>query len=442
MSFLKILAILNVFVFLGIMLFSKMEKNKAFILFILISFPLQHILLFSDFHSFEVTVFTFYFLFYKRKKVKNNETIAYGFLLAFLALIIFVGFIFSTVDIDTENFTKFISIFPIFIFGKILIDECISDSSFLDSILKCFRFMLGFALCFLFLQMTFGLNVSLSKTLNPNVIIRNSIRYPGIFSDPQQFSQFLGACSFLCLIKFDDQKLPKINFVLFGLSVISILAAGGRAGLLGWILGLLFLLFFSKPKYKIAIILSAAVIFIIALNFQDKLSIFNRGSDLNETYDFRASIWADAVDIFVNNPYWGVGLGNYGKYVFLHYPDQIWVINNEISSFDQPESGYLLFLTELGALGFATIFIFILFPIIQTFYYYLKTKDLNFILMISSIMCWLIGFYSTYSLGDVRIKILVGSIISFMIAYRTVLNSQEEANEEANEIDNLQNLQN
>ncbi len=430
MSFLKILAFLNVFIFLSIMLFSKMEKNKAFILFVLISFPFQHILLISDFHVFEVIVFVFYFIFYKRQKVKNNETIAYGFLLAFLVLVVIVGFIFSTVDIDTENLNKFVSIFPIFIFSKILIDECISDPAFLVSILNCFRFMLGFALFFLFLQMSLGLNVSLAKTLNPNVIIKNSIRYPGIFSDPQQFSQFLGACSFLCLIKFDDQKLPKINFVLFGLSVISILAAGGRAGLMGWVLGLLFLLFFSKPKYKIAIILTAVVIFIIAINFQDKLSIFNRGSDLNETYDFRASIWADAIDIFVNNPYWGVGLGNYGKYVFLHYPDQIWVINNEISSFDQPESGYLLFLTELGAVGFATIFIFIFFPIIQSFYYYLKTKDLNFILMISSIMCWLIGFYSTYSLGDVRIKILVGTIISFMIAYRTIWNLNEQADVE------------
>ena len=425
MSFLKILAFLNVFVFLGIMLFGKMERNKAFILFILLTFPLQHILLFAELHTFEVIVFGFYFIFYKRSGLKNNETISYGYLLTFLSLVVIIGFVFSTVGIDSENLIKFITIFPIFMYGKIFIDECISDPTFLASILKCFRFMLGFALFFLFLQMIFGLKVSLVKTLNPNVIITNSIRYPGIFSDPQQFSQFLGACSFLCLIKFDDQKIPKINLLLFFLSVISIMAAGGRAGLMGWILGLLFVLFFSKPKYKIAILLSAVAIFFVALNFQDKLSIFNRGSDLNETYDFRAGIWEDAIEIFQNNLYWGIGLGNYGKYVFLHYPDQIWMINNEISSFDQPESGYLLILTEMGALGFISMFAFVLVPIIQSFYYYLKTKDLNFILMISSILCWLIGFYSTYSLGDVRIKILVGSIIALMIVYRTLKKSTE-----------------
>jgi len=434
MSFLKVLAFLNVFVFFGIMLFGKMERNKSFILFILLTYPFQHILLFADLHSFDVIVFTFYFIFYKRRGLKNNETIAYGYLLAFLSLVIIVGFVLSTVGIDKENFIKFITIFTIFIYAKIFIDECISDTTFLESILKCFRFMLGFAICFLLLQMAFGLKVTLVKTLNPNVIITNSIRYPSIFSDPQQFSQFLGACSFLCLIKFDDQKLPKINLLLFGLSVISIMAAGGRAGLMGWVIGLLFLLFFSKPKYKIAIILAAAVIFFVALNFQDKLSIFNRGSDLNETYDFRAGIWEDAIEIFQNNLFWGIGLGNYGKYVFLHYPDQVWVINNEISSFDQPESGYLLILTEIGALGFASIFTFVIFPIVQTFYYYLKTKDLNFILMISSILCWLIGFYSTYSFGDVRIKILVGSIIALMIVYRTILKStvQTELEEDIN----------
>jgi len=434
MSFLKILAFLNVFVFLGIMLFGKMERNKAFILFILLTYPLQHILLFAELHTFDVIVFIFYFIFYKRKKVKNNETIAYGFLLVFLTVVLILGFVFSSVGIDIENFIKLIIIFPIFIYGKIFIDECISDPTFLVSILKCFRFILGFALCFLFLQMAFGLKVSLVKTFNANVIIKNNIRYPGIFSDPQQFSQFLGACSFLCLIKFDDQKLPKINLLFFILSVISIMAAGGRAGLMGWILGLLFLLFFSKPKFKIAIILSALFIFFIALNFQDKLSIFNRGNDLNETYDFRAGIWADAIEIFQNNLYWGIGLGNYGKYVFLHYPDQVWIIENEICAFDQPESGYLLILTEMGALGFIATFIFVLIPIIQSFYYYLKTKDLNFILMISSILCWLIGFYSTYSLGDVRIKILVGSIIALMIVYRTLKKSTEatEIEEEIN----------
>jgi predicted membrane protein len=82
----------------------------------------------------------------------------------------------------------------------------------------------------------------------------------------------------------------------------------------------------------------------------------------------------------------------------------------------------------MGALGFISMFAFVLVPIIQSFYYYLKTKDLNFILMISSIMCWLIGFYSTYSLGDVRIKILVGSIIALMIVYRN-LNKSTEATE-------------
>ena len=66
MSFLKILAFLNVFVFLGIMLFGKIERNKAFILFILLTYPLQHILLFADLHTFEVIVFGFYFIFYKK----------------------------------------------------------------------------------------------------------------------------------------------------------------------------------------------------------------------------------------------------------------------------------------------------------------------------------------------------------------------------------------
>jgi O-antigen ligase len=131
----------------------------------------------------------------------------------------------------------------------------------------------------------------------------------------------------------------------------------------------------------------------------------------------------------MDHPFFGIGIGNYAPYVFLHYPDQLLLINNEIVSFDQPESGYLLFLTELGGLGFLCIMLFALLPIMRSFFFYFRSHNLQYILLISAICCWLIGFYSTYSLGDVRIMILVGTILSLM----TVLRIHEKAQIEHSE---------
>jgi O-antigen ligase len=94
------------------------------------------------------------------------------------------------------------------------------------------------------------------------------------------------------------------------------------------------------------------------------------------------------------------------------------VINNELVAFDHPESGYLLYLTETGGIGFLCIMLLILFPLIKSLITFFEFRDINHILFISAILCWIVGFYSTDSLGDVRMKIWVLMIFAIMISYR------------------------
>jgi hypothetical protein len=96
-------------------------------------------------------------------------------------------------------------------------------------------------------------------------------------------------------------------------------------------------------------------------------------------------------------------------------PDQFWLVENEFIYFDHPESGYLKFLTELGATGFVCIFLFVLLPMFNAFLVYLRTKDSSIILLISAVLSWMTGFYSTYSFGDVRLKILIITILCLLI---------------------------
>ena len=142
-------------------------------------------------------------------------------------------------------------------------------------------------------------------------------------------------------------------------------------------------------------------------------------ADLTESYEFRYAIWQDAFAIFLEHPFFGIGLGNYANYVSLHNPDQYWISDNEVTLYDHPESGYLKLLTEFGLIGFLVAMFFIVKPIHAGIVTYLKTKDLSLVVLVSALFTWMVGFYTVYSLGDIRIKLLIVSILCMLIVTST-----------------------
>jgi O-antigen ligase len=287
---------------------------------------------------------------------------------------------------------------------------------FFYEIIRCLKITLVVSFVFLCLQFVLGVQFSLSASQNPNIIISDGIRYPSFLSDPQVYSQYLAAMSFICLIKDKEgNNLKLINYVLAVLCLLAIFTAGGRAGMLGWAVGMSLMVLFSNANYRITVLVTCGILYLVAMNFGDSFAIFKRGGDMSETYDFRHGIWEDAYQIFLGQPFFGIGIGNYAKYVSVHNPDQFWLVENEFIYFDHPESGYLKFLTELGATGFVCIFLFVLLPMFNAFLVYLRTKDSSIILLISAVLSWMTGFYSTYSFGDVRLKILIITILCLLI---------------------------
>jgi O-antigen ligase len=128
------------------------------------------------------------------------------------------------------------------------------------------------------------------------------------------------------------------------------------------------------------------------------------------------SIWSSAYDIYLKHPVLGIGVGNYANYVSVYNPDQFWIANNEIITYDHPESGYLKILIEFGTIGFCSILLIILYPIITGFFKYLKTKNTLLLFFVCAIISWMVGFYSVYSLGDIRIMLLITMIICMLIS--------------------------
>ena len=203
---------------------------------------------------------------------------------------------------------------------------------------------------------------------------------------------------------------------------------GGRAGLGGWLIGFFVFLVFANAKYRVQLLFSVLIVGAIIFLYQDQIPIFKRAG-LEESYLFRQSIWQDAFKIHQDNPFIGIGAGNYANYVSIHNPDQFWIHENEITYYDHPESGYLKILVEHGKIGFLLLFTMVLITVYWSFVSFGITKNTDQILFIAALLSWLIGFYTVYSLGDVRIRILVASIMALLVSEsnRTIHNIKMEA---------------
>jgi O-antigen ligase len=174
-------------------------------------------------------------------------------------------------------------------------------------------------------------------------------------------------------------------------------------------------LIFGVGRYRKILLISLVFISSIAIGFSSKFSIFQREA-FDESYNFRMAIWSSAYDIFKDHPILGIGIGNYANYVAINKPDQFWIAENEIVIYDHPESGYLKLLIEFGLIGFCAFLLIILFPIIKGFFKYLKSRNMVILFFICSLISWMVGFYSVYSLGDIRVSLLITLIICMLIS--------------------------
>ena len=416
-----LIAFTVVFGFVGYMLFTKEKTNLAYVKYMLYAYPFLGIDLLPSLFSisiFDFLTIIFLFFLYKRYAAKKSTSTLYITLFISFILLLFTG-VYLSEEVTRETGTALLQLFSITTFIVILYQVLIFETNAKSEILNGLRYVLLFSFVFLLLQYIIGPGFSFAKSVNINVAGGVAIRYPSFFQDPQKYAQFLSVLSFLVLVprQHDKNSSKKLSILLAILSICALLLTGGRAGLGGWLVGIILLAFFANPIYRGQLIFVLVALGGFAYVFQDQLPIFKR-ADLESSYVFRQMIWNEAVAIHKNHPWFGIGIGNYANYVSLHNPDQFWINNNEITFYDHPESGYLKLLVEFGLPAFILLLFMILYTLYQSIYVYILTKNIESILYSAAIVSWLIGFYTVYSLGDIRIKllivlVLVLSVVSF-----------------------------
>ena len=411
--------------FFAYMLFTKSDTNKAYIKYMLFAFPFLGIDLMPSvisFNLFDFLTIAFLIFFYQTKDYSFRTNSIYNYLFLLFIINLLLGLIFAEEN-TKDTATSVIQVFSLFIFIRIFALELINSSEFKNEILLLLRGLLIFSFIFLVCQFVFGPTFSFAKSENINVAGGVSIRYPSFFQDPQKYAQFLAALSFMMFMRLnknkDSNQLSGVYLAV--LSILSLLLTGGRAGLGGWLVGIFLILFLGPAKFKGQIVFAALLIGLCTFYFQEQIPIFKRAG-IEESYLFRQSIWKEAIEIFEEHPFFGIGIGNYANYVSLHYPNQFWIHDNEITFYDHPESGYLKILVEQGIFGFSLLFILILYPVYRSIIDYKKTNNFENLNLVAAILSWLIGFYTVYSLGDVRIKILISTILVLIVgdSYKSI----------------------
>lgn len=267
------------------------------------------------------------------------------------------------------------------------------------------KFPIGYVLLFGAIQIFVDPEFNLFYSIR--LITDDYFRFTNCFRD----SQFAGCgIAMLSIITYNEYSMSRKKNLLFVFLILLYLGllTGSKCFVLGVIAGFgLNFLFYHREIRSVFIVLSIVVIALLTFKWWIELPIFQRLNNISDSLNIRQKMyWTAAVDIFKENPWVGIGTGNFQYYVenmklfdLVHYHngDYIWA--------SQPESGFLLWLDELGV--FSILYVMVIVKILL-----LKGDSLC---NISLILIWIIGFISVYNLSSYMMVFLLMLFSSYIV---------------------------
>tara|TARA_B110000027_G_scaffold9808_1_gene8599 strand:- start:1881 stop:4163 length:2283 start_codon:yes stop_codon:yes gene_type:complete len=222
-------------------------------------------------------------------------------------------------------------------------------------------------------------------------------------------NQNVGAFSLLIkvpIILFLYQKAKKIKVkfflgLLFSIIAFDILIISSRAAIIGLIFTVATVFIYeilktkdSDFKFKLSVIFSPLLVLIFFLQsylYQENKDLIgsNRITSYNDTsVNDRIDFFNAAIDLFIQNPFTGIGIGNY-KILSLNE------VKDGIINYTAPyhtHNDLLQMASEIGLFGFLSFFIIIFSPIFFLLKEFLNKRDLNeitpFLLLAFIIYFW------------------------------------------------------
>lgn len=183
---------------------------------------------------------------------------------------------------------------------------------------------------------------------------------------------------------------------------------GSKSFFIGFFIG--FILIFLSNKLsasKFGFLVVIAFIIAFTENYWEQLPVFQRFVNFDESYSYRQDVfWMQGIQIFLDNWLGGIGTGNFQLYIEeKQIPLIHWHGGDNIYA-TQPESGYLLWLDELGI--FSIIYILLLSNILK--------KKGNALCNVMLVTPWMISFISVYNLESRHMVFVLFMILAFIFS--------------------------
>ncbi|MEK7452794.1 MAG: O-antigen ligase family protein [Patescibacteria group bacterium] len=397
--------------------------------------------------SFIFIFFIFYVLYnnipVSLNKFKNKQVL---FFIAFFLFTLMSSFWAINPVWSIRKFLFFATLFPIYFLIIFFINskEKLNKASkffilggFLASLIGIFQFLSQFIFkldsiynfwtynvaMFIYGQ-NFGSVVVQNQSWFVNIGGKDYFRAISLFPDPHTFALYLGILiPFTIGFFFYNNRKKKFFYILSILvMLLALLFTFSRGAYFGLILSLIFIIglyfFYFKIKLnKKFFLFTPVVVVMLLLSFSN--SVFGERfsssfslSDISNTG--RIQIWKTSIDIFLDNPIFGVGLGNLP--IFF---DPTTSVKSPINA----HNTYLDILSELGLIGFLLFIGFFIYSFIFLSY---KKDHFNFLRfgIIWSLVWFLIHSFFETSIFSLQVFTSLCFVLALSLILKDKINGQ------------------
>jgi hypothetical protein len=239
-----------------------------------------------------------------------------------------------------------------------------------------------------------------------NSVWHKEVRVSSCLREPQTAGiaiAMLFMLSWNYLLSTKNNTMVVICLLLFGIGCFT----GTKTFFLGTGAAMVMSVFWVRHKSKLLIaVCMLTILAIICFNYWIDFPIFERLFEMEQSLNFRQEVyWAYAVEIFNDNWLTGIGPGNFQDYVESAKIPLTHFVEGEYVYASQPESGYLLWLDELGIMAVVWLLMIV----------YVCTRRGNHIINISLLIPWMVGFVSVYNFISMHIVFLAFLVAAIMV---------------------------
>jgi putative inorganic carbon (HCO3(-)) transporter len=221
------------------------------------------------------------------------------------------------------------------------------------------------------------------KFLNPGFLALGKMQIYSTLGNPNYVASFLIACITVNLYLISSSKgfCKKTTFFLtLCIQSLCLFLTCSKTGYFAFLLALFIFMYLYFAKYiskntKKYMGIAFCILFLIASLFIIKLNILHKILNLH-TVKGRIFIWLTSLWMYKDNPFLGIGLGNYGVH-HIFYQEKLFSTGHfsqfsENASFtSHAHNEFLHILVELGPLGFL-LYVYLIFLIIKRGWIQLK----------------------------------------------------------------------